>query len=211
MIPLKTTILAITGASASGKSLFSSTIYKELESELGRGRIAIISEDSYYKCQDHLSMEERVLTNYDHPDAFEHQLLLEHLTQIRNGEALEIPKYCYKTHTRTKETTTIEPVQVLLIEGIMLLTNPKLVEEFDIKVFMDTPLDICLVRRIKRDMEERGRTFDSVVEQYIETVRPMYKAFIEPSKQQADLIVTRGGHNRTAIEVLKAKIRQLLK
>ncbi|WP_199611110.1 uridine kinase [Flocculibacter collagenilyticus] len=207
---MKTTILAITGASASGKSLFSSTIYRELADELGKDRIAIISEDSYYKRQDHLLLEERIKTNYDHPDAFEHDLLSQHLQDLRGGKSVEVPQYCYKSHNRTEETNTVKPVQVLLVEGIMLLTNPQLVSQFDIKVFMDTPLDICLVRRIKRDMEERDRNFDSVVEQYIHTVRPMYKAFIEPSKQHADVIVTRGGQNRTAIEILKAKIRQLL-
>lgn len=207
---MKTTVLAISGASASGKSLFSSTIYQELAAAVGKDKIAVITEDSYYHKQDHLPMVEREKNNYDHPDAFEHELLSQHIKDIRQGKAVEIPKYCYKTHTRTTDTQRLEPVQVLLVEGIMLLTDPQLLEQFDIKVFIDTPLDICLLRRIRRDMEERGRTYDSIVTQYMDTVRPMYKRFIEPSKHNADLIVTRGGQNRTAIDVLKAKIRYLM-
>ncbi len=207
---MKTTILAITGASASGKTLLTATIFDELAQELGPDQISFISEDAYYHNQDHLEMSVREKTNYDHPEAFEHELLVQHLRDLKAGKAIEMPQYCYKTHTRLKETTTVQPAQVILIEGIMLLTNPELYKEFDIKVFMDTPPEICLVRRLERDIKQRARSFDSVIKQYLTTVRPMYQAFIAPSKQVADLIVTNGGKNRIAIDVLKAQIKQLL-
>jgi uridine kinase len=207
---LKTTVIAITGASASGKTLLAATIFEELAEELGPDQISFISEDAYYRSQDHLEMADRVKTNYDHPDAFEHELLKEHIRQLKSGEAVNMPQYCYKTHTRLNETTEVKPARIILIEGIMLLTSPSLYQEFDIKVFMDTPLDICLIRRLERDIQQRGRSFDSVIEQYKTTVRPMYMAFIAPSKQVADLIVTNGGKNRIAIDVLKAQIKQLL-
>ncbi|MDB2373512.1 uridine kinase [Psychrosphaera haliotis] len=207
---MKTTILAITGASASGKTLLTATIFEELAQELGSDQISFISEDAYYRNQDHLEMSVREKTNYDHPEAFEHDLLIEHLRDLKLGKAVEMPQYCYKTHTRLKETTPVQPAQVILIEGIMLLTHPELYSEFDIKVFMDTPPEICLVRRLERDIKQRGRSFDSVIKQYLTTVRPMYQAFIAPSKQVADLIVTNGGKNRIAIDVLKAQIKQLL-
>lgn len=205
----KPTIIAIVGASASGKSLFAQTIYDELLPELGANCISIIKEDAYYRDQTHMEMEERVKTNYDHPKAFEHELLRKHLAELAEGKAIECPTYCYKTHTRISETKLIEPTQIILIEGIMLLTDETLREYFDIKVYMDTPLDICLIRRIKRDTQERGRTLESVTGQYLETVRPMFYQFIEPAKVHADIIITRGGKNRMAIEVIKAKIRQL--
>lgn len=203
------TIIAITGASASGKTLFAQTIYNELLEELGEDGISILKEDAYYRAQDHLPMIEREQTNYDHPNAFEHDLLSEHLTKLTNNQSVETPVYCYKTHTRTDQTKTLKPTPIILVEGILLFANPSLRECFDIKVYMDTPLDICLIRRIKRDTEERGRSIESITSQYIQTVRPMYYQFIEPGKLWADLVITRGGKNRMAIEVIKAKIRQL--
>jgi uridine kinase len=207
--PSKTTVIAIAGASASGKSLFAQTIYQELLPELGLDGISILKEDAYYRDQSSLSMEERSQTNYDHPRAFEHELLSTHLTSLINQKPVDCPIYCYKTHTRTTETVTLTPTKIILVEGILLLSNPKLRDCFDIKVYMDTPLDICLIRRIKRDTKERERSLDSITNQYLTTVRPMYYQFIEPSKAWADLVITRGGKNRMAIEVLKAKIRQL--
>ncbi|MEH8021930.1 MULTISPECIES: uridine kinase [Rheinheimera] len=206
----KNTIIAIAGASASGKSLFASTVYQELVAELGDERIAILSEDAYYRDQSHLSFEQRILTNYDHPAAFEHQLLTSHLHALRSGEAIKMPQYSYKTHTRTEETITVQPAKVVLVEGILLLTDARLRSQFDITVFMDTPLDICLLRRIKRDLEDRGRSLSSVTEQYETTVRPAFFEFIAPSKQYADLVVTRGGKNQIAVDIIKTKIRQLL-
>ncbi|NMP31555.1 uridine kinase [Thalassotalea sp. M1531] len=205
----KPTFIAIVGASASGKSLFAQTIYDELLPELGANSIAIIKEDAYYRDQTHMPFEERVKTNYDHPKAFEHELLSQHLEQLVSSQSIECPVYCYKNHTRTEKSNTIEPTKIVLIEGIMLLTDKNLRDRFDIKVYMDTPLDICLLRRIERDTVERDRTIESITEQYISTVRPMYYQFIEPAKIHADIVITRGGKNRMAIEVIKAKIRQL--
>jgi len=208
-IDSKPTVIAIAGASASGKSLFAETIYQELLPELGSEGISIIKEDAYYRDQSHLSMDERIQTNYDHPKAFEHELLSAQIAELIAQQDIECPVYCYKTHTRTKETNTIKPTKIILVEGILLLSNPQLRDCFDIKVYMDTPLDICLIRRIERDTQERERSLESITNQYITTVRPMYYQFIEPSKAWADLVITRGGKNRMAIEVLKAKIRQL--
>ena len=205
----KTTVIAIVGASASGKSLFAETIYRELLPELGSDGISIIKEDAYYRDQSHLSINERVSTNYDHPKAFEHELLSAHLTALIAHKNIDCPIYCYKTHTRTNETIKVKPTKIILVEGILLLSNPQLRNCFDIKVYMDTPLDICLIRRIGRDTKERERSLESITNQYLTTVRPMYYQFIEPSKEWADLVITRGGKNRMAIEVLKAKIRQL--
>ncbi|AOT11043.1 MULTISPECIES: uridine kinase [Pseudoalteromonas] len=204
------TIIAIAGASASGKSLFSQTIYNELVNELESGAIAVIEEDAYYKDQSHLPFEHRTQTNYDHPDAFEHALMKEHLEQLRQGKSVQVPTYDYAQHTRSSETRTVNPAKILIVEGILLLSDPALIEEFDIKVFIDTPLDICLLRRMQRDIEHRGRSISSVVEQYQATVRPMFYQFIEPSKHNADLVVTRGGMNRVAIDIIKSKIKYLL-
>ncbi|WP_369434107.1 uridine kinase [Psychromonas sp. MME1] len=203
-------IIAIAGASASGKSLIANTIFKELKADLGAEKIAIISEDSYYKDQSDIPMDERIKTNYDHPNSLDHQLLISHLKSLINGKAVDIPQYCYNTHNRLPETTHIAPKKIIILEGILLLSSPKLRDQLHASIFMDTPLDICLLRRLKRDVAERGRTMESVLKQYQETVRPMYIQFIEPSKQHADLIVPRGGKNRIAIDMLKAKIRQLL-
>ena len=206
----KPTIIAVTGASASGKSLFAQTIYDELLPELGPSGISIIKEDSYYKSQCHLSMEERIKTNYDHPSAFEHSLLSQHLTMLSTEKSVDIPTYCYKTHTRLDETLYLAPTPIILIEGILLFSDKELRDKFDIKIYIDTPLDICLVRRINRDTIERSRSIASITEQYLTTVRPMYHQHIQPNKPFADIVVTRGGKNRMAIEMLKAKIRQLM-
>lgn len=204
------TIIAIAGASASGKSLFSQTIYNELVTELQSGAIAVIEEDAYYKDQSHLPFEHRTQTNYDHPDAFEHDLLRQHLELLRQGQSVEVPTYDYTQHTRSDKTRTVNPAKILIVEGILLLSDPALSEAFDIKVFIDTPLDICLLRRMQRDIEQRGRSIASVVDQYQATVRPMFYQFIEPSKHNADLVVTRGGMNRVAIDIIKSKIKYLL-
>lgn len=206
----KPTIIAIAGASASGKTLLAQTIYEELLPELGQQSISIIKEDAYYRAQDHLPINQRNKANYDHPDAFEHSLLSSHLNDLINNQSVNSPVYCYKTHTRTEQTTLVKPTAIILVEGILLFSDPQLRQCFDIKVYMDTPLDICLLRRINRDTEERERTIESITHQYLETVRPMYYQYIEPEKSFADIIVTRGGKNRMAIEVLKAKMRELI-
>ena len=155
-------------------------------------------------------MEERIKTNYDHPSAFEHSLLSQHLTQLASDSEVDIPTYCYKTHTRLDETQRLSTTPIILVEGILLFADKELRDKFDIKIYIDTPLDICLVRRINRDTVERSRSIESITEQYLTTVRPMYHQYIEPNKPFADVVVTRGGKNRMAIEMLKAKIRQVM-
>ncbi|STO53586.1 uridine kinase [Canicola haemoglobinophilus] len=203
-------IIAITGASASGKSLISSTIHKELCNELGYEEIGMIAEDSYYKDQGHLSFKERIKTNYDHPNSMVHDLLIQHLKALKLGNAIDIPVYNYVEHSRTQEVTHFEPKKVVILEGILLLTDERIRQEVNMSVFVDTPLDICFIRRLQRDMEERGRSLQSVIEQYQATVRPMFLQFIEPSKQYADIVVPQGGKNRIAINMLKAQIKHLL-
>ncbi|WP_287418567.1 uridine kinase [Reinekea sp.] len=202
--------IGIAGASASGKSLLAQTIHQELQAELGDGAISIIKEDSYYKARDDLTFEERERINYDHPNAFDHDLLIEHLDALHNQQTVEIPVYDYTVHNRSDRSKTLAPTRVIIVEGILLLNDKTIRKRLDTKVFMDTDLDICLLRRLKRDIEERGRTVDSVIEQYKRTVRPMFMEFVQPSKQYADIIVPRGGKNRVVIEMLKARIKQLL-
>ena len=202
----KTIIVGIAGASASGKSLLAETLVEELQSE----HLCVISEDSYYKDQSHMKMEERIRTNYDHPESMDHDLMLEHLLQLKQGEGVNVPLYDYTEHNRKQEARRIEPARVVIIEGMLLFTNPKVREAFDLRFFMDTPLDICLIRRLKRDILSRGRDVDSVIKQYLETVRPMYLQFIEPSRQHADLIIPHDGKNRIAIDLIKTKVLDLI-
>ncbi len=201
-----TIIIGIAGPSASGKSLLANTIVSELSSE----HVEIISEDSYYKDVSHLTLEERSQINYDHPNALEHNLLVEHLQALQAGNAVDIPVYDYSQHVRTSETRRIGNHRIIVLEGILLFAEPRLRDVMDIRIFMDTALDICLMRRLKRDIIERGRSVDSVMTQYQSTVRPMYYQFIEPGKRHADVIVPRGGENRIAIDMIKAKMRELL-
>lgn len=201
-----TILVGIAGASASGKSLLADTLIQELQSE----HLCVISEDSYYKDQSHLSMAERILTNYDHPESMDHDLLLEHMKMLKAGQSVEVPIYDYAQHNRSQQTRHIKPARVVIFEGILLFTNPQLRNAFNLRFFMDTPLDICLIRRMKRDILSRGRDIDSVITQYQDTVRPMYFQFIEPSRQHADLIIPHGGKNRIAIDLLKTKIMNLI-
>lgn len=202
--------IGIAGASASGKSLLAQTIHHELQYELGENAISIIKEDSYYKARDDLTFEEREQINYDHPNAFDHDLLIDHIDSLAKHQAVDVPVYDYKAHNRSDDTMRREPTRVIIVEGILLLNDKMIRKRLDAKVFMDTDLDICLLRRLKRDIEERGRTVDSVIEQYKRTVRPMFMEFVQPSKQYADIIVPRGGKNRVVIEMLKARIKQML-
>ncbi len=201
-------IIAISGASGSGKSLFTENLLNAF-SEQGRP-VQVLREDHYYRAQDHLAMAEREKNNYDHPNAFEHELLKTHLQALREGKAIAYPHYCFKTHTRLPDTETLAPAPVIILEGIMLLAITDLLPLFDVKIFIDTPLDICLMRRMMRDVKERGRTLESVAKQYEETVKPMYHQFIEPSRFTADVVVTQGGKNQIALDVIKSHIQQAL-
>lgn len=206
MIKKNTIIIGISGASASGKSLLANTIVNEL----GSDQVVIISEDAYYKDHSNIPFEERAKVNYDHPDAFDHQLLHSHLLDLQVGKTIQVPIYNHSQHVREKEARRIGKHTIIVLEGILLFVEPQLRELMDIRIFMETSLDICLIRRLKRDIKERGRSLDSVLKQYEETVRPMYLQFIDPSKRYADLIVPRGGNNRIAIDMIKAKMRELL-
>ena len=202
----KTIIIGISGASGSGKSLLANNIVNEL----GTDQVVVISEDSYYKDQGHLSLGERENINYDHPNALDHTLLSQHIEQLQQWRTIEIPLYNHAQHLRRPETRRIGQHRIIVLEGILLFIDPALRELMDIKIYMDTSPDICLIRRLRRDIVERARTFDSVIMQYETTVRPMYLRFIEPSRLHADLIVPRGGENRIAIDMIKAKMRELL-
>ena len=199
-------ILGITGPSASGKSLLANTIVNGL----GSDQVVVISEDSYYKDNSHLSFEERENINYDHPDAFDHALLAEHLKRLQRGESVEIPIYSHSKHLRLPETRSVGGHSIIVVEGILLFSEEKLRSLMDIRIFMSAPLDVCLMRRLTRDVVERHRSVESVLHQYETTVRPMYLQFIEPSSRYADLIVPRGGENHIAIDTIQAKIRELL-
>ncbi len=199
-------IIGIAGASGSGKTLVAHTLYNKL----GSDKVVIIQEDSYYKDLSHLPFEERTKFNFDHPDAFDHHLLVEHLKKLREGESIEHPLYDYTTHSRKKETQRVGPHQIIIIEGILILAIPELRELLDIKIYIDTPPDICFIRRLERDIQERGRTVDNVIRQYLETVRPMYLQFVEPSKRYADIIIPRGGKNIIAIDIVKSRIQDIL-
>lgn len=199
-------IIGISGPSASGKSLLAKTIHNEL----GSKQVVVISEDAYYKDSSHLPFEAREKINYDHPEAFDHALLCEHLRLLQARQGVDIPIYSHSQHIRLPETRHIGQHTIIVLEGILLFTDKELRELMDIRIFMSTPLDICLIRRLKRDVIERQRSFESVLHQYESTVRPMYLQFIEPSSRYADIIVPRGGENRIAIDMLKAKMRELL-
>ncbi len=202
----KPLIIGIAGPSGSGKSLLANTIV----GELGSNQVAVISEDSYYKDRWDLPFEERAKINFDHPEAFDHSLLSQHLSDLQDGKSVAIPLYDHKQHLRREETKVIGQHAIIVLEGILLLVEPNLRKSMDIRIYIDTPLDICLLRRLRRDIVERKRSIESVLQQYEETVRPMYLQFIEPSKRYADIIVPRGGENRIAIDLIKAKMRERL-
>ena len=165
----------------------------------------------YYKDQSHLSMEERVKTNYDHPRAFDNDLLIKHLSDLINGIAINKPIYDFSNHNRAKETVRIDPKDIIIVEGILVLEDERLRELLDIKVYVDTDADIRILRRLIRDINERGRTVDSVVSQYLDVVRPMHMQFTEPTKRYADIIVPEGGQNKVAIDILVTKIKDIIK
>ncbi|AKN29383.1 uridine kinase [Clostridium carboxidivorans P7] len=199
-------LIGITGGTGSGKS----TIAKEIYNKFGEDCIAMIEQDSYYKDQSHLSMEERVKTNYDHPNAFDTQLLIEHLETLLKKQAIDKPVYDFESHNRKKETIRIEPREIVIVEGILVLEDEEIRNLLDIKLYVDTDADVRIIRRILRDINERGRTVDSVINQYLNVVRPMHMQFIEPTKRYADIIIPEGGHNKVAIDIIVANIKQFL-
>lgn len=202
----KPIIIGIAGGSGSGKS----TVTNELVSMIDSNKVTIIEEDSYYKDQSNLAFEQRVKTNYDHPFAFDHELLIEHLERLKNNEIIEKPIYDYEVHNRKKVFEEVKPKEVIILEGILILNEEKIRNLLDIKVFVDTDSDVRIIRRILRDMKERGRSLDSVILQYMSTVRPAHLQFIEPSKRYADIIIPEGGYNKVAIDLIYSKINQFL-
>tara|TARA_Y100001951_G_scaffold101845_1_gene107470 strand:+ start:255 stop:932 length:678 start_codon:yes stop_codon:yes gene_type:complete len=204
-------IVAIGGASASGKSRFAAQLKRHLLAHWPHREVALIPEDAYYRDQQHLSFSQRLQTNYDQPEAFEHALLAQHLWQLRRGEAIELPAYNFPEHTRMPYTTPIAVPNLVLVEGILVLSNPALREVVDLCVYIDTPLDVCLQRRIRRDMSERGRTRESVIAQFETMVRPAYEQHIEPSKQYADVVVAGNGSVDSAIEHIASRIIEMQK
>lgn len=203
----KTIIIGIAGGSASGKSSISRQLKEKYEDTKS---VVIIRQDDYYKDQSHLLMEERVKTNYDHPFAFDNDLFELHLHRLIEGLRVKKPIYDFVNHTRSEETEIIEPSDVIVIEGLFILEDEKLRNLCDIRVFVDTDDDIRFIRRLVRDVKKRGRTLDSVIEQYTTTVKVMHNAFIEPSRRFADIIIPEGGHNQVAIDLLTTKISSII-
>lgn len=197
-------VIAIAGGTGSGKTTVAKAIIRELADE----RITLISMDSYYRDQSHLPLSERVKTNYDHPDAIDKDLLIAHIQDLLAGKPIEKPVYCFKTHTRLKETERVEPGDVLIIEGIFALEDERIRKLTDIKIYVETDADIRFIRRLKRDIFERNRTLESVIEQYQNVVRHMHFQFVEPTKHYADIIIPEGGYNKVAIELIVTAIRE---
>ena len=201
---MNTIFIGIAGGTGSGKT----TLTEHLVSRFGDD-IAVVHHDNYYKRQD-CSFEERCKQNYDHPDAFDNALLIYHLQELKAGRAIDCPVYDYADHNRSNKVQHIEPAPVLIVEGILPFVEPELCAMFDYKIFVDTDADERILRRLVRDVKERGRSLDSVIDQYLTTVKPMHEAFVEPSKRNADIIVPNGGENTTAIEMLAHHIRSLI-
>jgi uridine kinase len=202
----KPVVIGIAGGSGSGKTSVTNAIYKKFQQQ----SILVIEQDYYYKDQSHLPLEERLLTNYDHPLAFDNDLLIEHVHDLLQYKPIQKPVYDYKVHTRSDEIVFVEPKNVIILEGILILEDERLRNLMDIKLFVDTDADIRIIRRMLRDIKERGRSIDSVIEQYISVVRPMHLQFIEPTKRYADLIIPEGGENNVAIDLMATKIQTIL-
>lgn len=203
---LRPVIIGVAGGTGSGKT----TVALSILEQVGRNRIALIQHDSYYYDAANLPLEERARLNFDHPNALETPLLVQHLQALRNGEAVYIPSYDFRTYTRTVQTRLVNPEPVILVEGILIFSEPALRALFDVKIFVDADSDIRFIRRLVRDMKDRGRPLDSVVEQYMTTVRPMHMEFVEPSKRYADVIIPEGGHNTVALDMVVARVKTLL-
>ena len=199
-------VIGLAGGSGSGKT----TVQRKVMERFGSRRIALLDHDAYYRDLAHLPPERRARFNFDHPDALETGLMVEHLDALLAGDAVEKPTYDFATHSRRAETEPIDPRPVILVEGILVLAEPALRERMDVKLYVDAPDDVRLMRRIERDLHERGRSVESVLEQYRRTVRPMHLEFVEPSKRHADLIIPRGGRNQVAIDMVLARVQSLL-
>ena len=195
---MNTVIIGIAGGSGSGKTTLTNRLWKQF----GPDEVSVLNHDSYYKRHDELPYEERCKLNYDHPDSFDTPLLVEHLKVLRAGQPVKVPIYDYSIHNRTDRTVTVYPAPVIIVEGILIFASPELCEQMDMKVYVDTDADVRILRRIMRDVKQRGRTLDSVVEQYLTTVKPMHEQFVAPSKRKADLIVPEGGRNPVALQLL---------
>ncbi len=203
----KPLLIGITGGTGSGKS----TVSKAICESLPKKNILIIEQDAYYKDQSHLSLDERINTNYDHPFAFDTELLISHLKMLMDNKPIDKPIYDFTVHNRKKNTIRLEPTEVIVLEGILVLDCPDLRKLLDIKIFVDTDADVRLIRRITRDMRERGRSLESVIRQYIEVVKPMHNEFIEPTKRYADIIIPEGGYNKVAVDIMVTKVKSILK
>lgn len=199
-------IIGVTGGSGSGKTTVSREIFDHLKGE----SVVMIQQDSYYKAQDNISVAQRRQKNYDHPDAFDMALLADDLRKLVQREAIEEPIYDYKVSTRAKETRHVEPADVIIVEGVLLFVDQEVRDLLDIKVYVDTDDDLRFIRRLQRDMSERARTSKSVITQYLETVKPMHHQFVEPTKRYADVILPEGGENKIGINMLEARIREIL-
>ena len=193
--------IGIAGGTGSGKT----TITKRIMERFGSD-VSVIYHDNYYKAHDDMTYEERTHLNYDHPDAFDTELMIAHLQQLKRGESIQCPVYDYTVHNRSEETITIEPARVIIVEGILILADKRLCDELDIRVFVDTDADVRILRRIMRDVDKRGRTLESVIDQYLTTVKPMHEAFVEPSKKNAHVIIPEGGQNTVALEMVMGRI-----
>jgi uridine kinase len=202
----KPVVIGVAGGSGSGKTSVARAIYEHF----GDRSILVLEQDFYYKDQSHLPFEERLKTNYDHPLAFDNDLLIEHIHKLLRYEPIEKPVYDYKLHTRSNKVIHVEPKDVIILEGILVLEDERLRNLMDIKVYVDTDADIRIIRRLLRDIKERGRTLDSVIEQYVSVVRPMHNQFVEPTKRYADIIIPEGGQNHVAIDLMVTKIRTIL-
>ncbi|MFY9213822.1 MAG: uridine kinase [Tissierellaceae bacterium] len=203
----KSVLIGIAGGTGSGKS----TVAKEIFKFIDKDDVTVIEQDSYYKDQSHLSFEERVKTNYDHPLAFDNALLIQHLKDLMSGKPIEKPIYDFERHNRKKETQLVKPKKIIILEGILILAEKEIRDLLDIKLFVDTDSDVRLIRRILRDIKERGRTLDSVILQYLDTVRPAHLQFVEQTKRYADIIIPEGGYNKVAIDLIVSKINSILK
>jgi uridine kinase len=199
-------VIGVAGGTASGKT----SVVQTILDRVGRERIAHVQHDSYYKDLSHLPLEARRRFNFDHPDALDTPLLVEHLKELRAGRCVEVPTYNFATYCRLSETRTVHPRPVVIVEGILIFTEPALRDLIDLKIYVDTDADLRLIRRIQRDVAERERTMESVIRQYLDTVRPMHLEFVEPSKRYADVIIPRGGQNVAALELVTARILSML-